>query len=72
MTFICVAINLAFNVFADDTNLLYADDDLKTLQTVVNNGLNSVCHWLNANKLTINAKKSKFVIFRPVQKRSNY
>ena len=52
--------------------LLYADKDLNTLETVVNNELNSVCNWLNANKLTINAKKSNFVIFRPAQKRINH
>ena len=28
--------------------------------------------WLNANKLTINAKKSNFVIFRPMQKKLTY
>ena len=63
---------LGFYLFADDTNLLYADNDLKTLETVVNNELNNVCYWLNANKLTINAKKSNFVIFRPAQKRINH
>ena len=63
---------LGFYLFADDTNLLYADNDLKTLETVVNNELINVCHWLNANKLTINAKKSNFVIFRPAQKRINH
>ena len=31
-----------------------------------------MCNWLNANKLTINAKKSNFVIFRPAQKRINH
>ena len=62
---------LGFCLFADDTNLLYADNDLKTLETVVNNDLNNVCHWLNANKLTIYAKKSNFVTFRPAQKRIN-
>ena len=60
---------LGFYLFADDTNLLYADNDLKTLETVVNNELNNVCHWLNANKLIINAKRSNFVILRPAQKR---
>ena len=45
---------------------------LGTLDIVVNNELNNVCHWLNANKLTINAKKSNFVIFRPAQKRINH
>ena len=63
---------LAFYLFADDTNLLYADNDLKTLETVVSNELKSVCNWLNANKLTINAKKSNFVVFRPAQKRINH
>lgn len=42
---------------------------MKSLETVVNNELKNVCHWLNANKLTINAKKSNFVVFRPAQKR---
>ena len=58
--------------FLYDTNLLYADNDLKNLETIVNNELNNVCNWLNANKLTINAKKSNFVIFEPAQKRINY
>ena len=61
---------LGFYLFADDTNLLYADNDLKTLENVVNNELNNVCNWLNANKLTINAKKSNFAIFRPAQKKN--
>ena len=34
--------------------------------------MQKVCDWLNANKLTINAKKSNFVIFRPSQKKLNY
>lgn len=61
-----------FYLFADDTNLLYADKDLKSLESVVNIELTNVCDWLNANKLTINAKKSNFVVFRPRQKRTNH
>ena len=34
--------------------------------------MQKVCDWLNANKLTINAKKSNFVIFRPSQKKLSY
>ena len=34
---------LGFYLFSDDTNLLYADKDLKILETVVNNELNNVC-----------------------------
>ena len=47
---------LRFHLFADDTNLLYAGKDLKSLETVVNTELKNVCDWLNANKLSINAK----------------
>ena len=39
---------------------LFADEDLKSLETIVNTELKNVCNWLNANKLTINAKKIKF------------
>lgn len=45
---------------------------MQSLEAVVNNELKNVCDWLNANKLTINAKKSNYVIFRPMQKKLNY
>jgi retron-type reverse transcriptase len=57
-----------FFLFADDTNLLYADKDLKMLETVVNAELKKVCEWLAINKLTLNISKSNFVIFQPYQK----
>ena len=59
---------LSFYLFADDRNLLYADKDLKSLESVINIELQKACDLLNANKLAINVKKSNFVIFRPSQK----
>ena len=59
-------------LFDENTNLLYAYKDLKSLESVVNIELTNVCDWLNANKLTINAKKSNFVVFKPRQKRTNH
>ena len=59
-----------FILFADDTNLLYADKEM--LETVVNTELRKVCEWLVINKLTLNIKKSNFVIFRPHQKSLNF
>ena len=53
----------SFYLFADDTNLLYADKDSKSPESVVNIELQKVCDWLNANKLTINANKFKFCHF---------
>ena len=63
---------LSFFLFADDTKLLYADKDLKSLEETVNNELLKVSEWLNANKLTLNAKKSNYVIFRPYQRKLGY
>ena len=62
----------SFYLFADDTNLLYADKNLKSLEKTVNNELVRVSDWLNANKLTLNAKKSNFVIFRPHQRKMDH
>ena len=59
-------------LFADDTNLLYADKNLRSLEVTVNKELTSECNWLMANKLSLNTKKSNFVIFRPYQKRMNF
>ena len=54
---------LSFHLFPDDANLLYADKDLRSLGSVVKIELQKICDWLNANKLTINAKKIKFCHF---------
>ena len=59
-------------MFADDTNLLYADKNLRTLELVVNSELHKVYEWLTANKLTLNIKKSNFIIFHLHQKKIDY
>ena len=55
---------LVFYLFADDTNLLYADKNLKSFEETVHSELVKVSDRLNENKLTLNVKKSNFVIFR--------
>ena len=60
---------LEFFLFADDTNLLYANKNLKSLETVMNNELLKVVDWLTANKLSLNVKKTNYIIFHPYQKR---
>ena len=61
---------LSFYLFVDDTNLLYPDTSLKSLEKTVNNELLRVVDWLNANKVTLNAKN--YVICRPYQRKLNY
>ena len=66
------SVKLSLYLFADDTSLLYADTNLKSLEKTVNSELIKVSDWLNANRLTLNAKKSNYVIFRPYQRKLNY
>ena len=60
---------LTFYLFADDTNLLYADKNPKSLETIE---LFKVVDWLIANKLSLNIKKTNYIIFHPYQKRINF
>ena len=62
---------LTFYLFADDTNILYADKNLKSLETIVSCELTKVV-WLIANKVSLNIKKINYIIFRPYQKRINF
>ena len=48
---------LKFYLFADDTNLLYADKNLRELENKVNTELSKIYDWLVANKLSLNIKK---------------
>ena len=60
---------MKFFLFADDTNIIFADKTLKTLEITVNTEIKKLNDWLTSNKLTLNTKKSNYVIFRPYQKK---
>ena len=49
---------LKFFLFADDTNILYADKNRRSLELTVNQELCKLYDWLTANKLTLNVKKT--------------
>ena len=51
--------------------MLYADKHIESHENHVNLKLEmaKVWDWLNTNKLTLNARKSNFVIFRPYQRK---
>lgn len=63
---------LKFHLFADDTNILYANKSLKSIETVVNAELKKLHEWLIVNKLTLNIKKSNFIIFSHSRKKSSH
>ena len=69
---ICSCSNkLNFYLFADDTNILYADKNLKLLEQVVNTKLHKLYVWLITNKLTLNVKKIKFCHFLSLSKETS-
>ena len=54
--------------FADDTNLLCLSNSIKKLNKQVNADLKHLVNWLNANKISLNVKKTDMVIFKSKQK----
>ena len=62
---------LEFILFADDTNLFYSHKNQSSLANVINREIDKLSEWFRANKLSINIKKSNYMLFKPRQKRLN-
>ena len=54
---------LNFILFADDTNLFYSNENLIQMQNLVNNELSKLSEWFRANKLSLNAVKTHYMLF---------
>ena len=50
-------------LFADDTNLFTSGKDLKSLEITTNSELSRISLWLKVNKLSLNIKKTHYMIF---------
>ena len=57
-------------MFADDTNLFYSNKNIISLFEVVNKELVNIV-WFQANKLSLNANKTKYVFFHKPRKKKN-
>ena len=53
---------LDFILFADDTNILYSHKDINSKIELINKELDEVTNWFKANKLSVNASKTNFMI----------
>jgi hypothetical protein len=53
---------LDFILFADDTTIVYSHEDIDSQINVVNNELKEVSGWFKANKLSVNATKTNYMI----------
>ena len=54
---------LQFILFADDTNIFYSNSDISELERIVNVELSKLSNWFKANRLSLNATKTNFIIF---------
>ena len=53
---------LDFLLFADDTTILYSSSDIVSKIPLVNRELTEVSNWFKANKLSVNATKTNYMI----------
>ena len=62
---------LIFRIFADDTNIFYTSSDSDELQRVINEELGKVLKYCAANMLSINLKKTNYMIIASPKKKTN-
>jgi len=51
-------------MFADDTNLFCSVFNLSNLVKTANCELDKICYWFKINRLSLNIKKTNFILFR--------
>ena len=54
--------------FANDTNLLYTNNSIKKLNTMLNKDLKDLTNWLNGKKISLNVDKTGMILFKPIKK----
>ena len=59
-------------MYADDTSLTLASNDIEHINYCLNHDLSNVYEWLSANKLTLNMTKTEFMLIASRQKLSQF
>jgi hypothetical protein len=54
--------------FADDSNLFVSGNDPEQLISTINNEMLTIVNWLNTNKLSLNVKKTHYILFKSRRK----
>ena len=67
-----VSDKLKFYLFADDTNIYFESNDLKYIESTVNQELKNLSIWLKLNRLALNISKTNFVIFCSNRRKLNH
>ena len=50
------------NMYADDTRVNIASENLNTLLTDLKNELKNISNWMRINKLNLNTSKSEYMV----------
>ena len=58
-------------MYADDTHLTYAGNNIHNIQTSLKEDLENVHSWLRAKKLTLNMTKTEFMLIGSRQRLTN-
>ena len=53
---------LDLTLFADDTTLLFSHPDITSQNEMINKELQEICCWFQANKLSVNASKTNYMV----------
>ena len=59
-------------MYADDTHISFASNNIENINTALNVDLARVEKWLTANKLTLNASKTEFMLIGSRQRLSTF
>ena len=64
--------DLSLILYADDTSAFTSHKDIRTLNKIMNDGLNKLNRWFQSNKLSLNTKKSNVMLFGTHSKTTQY
>jgi len=59
----------SFRIFADDTNIFFISENPRELELVMNSAIKSVFSYCNSNKLSLNLKKTNYMVVTSPKKR---
>ena len=58
-------------MYADETHLTYASDNVENIESYLNQDLENIYSWLRANRLTLNMTKAEFLLIGSRQRQSS-
>ena len=68
----CCLSNAVAHMYADDTHLAFACNNIETINDVINYNLSNINKWLVANKLTLNSSRTEFMLVGLRQRLGTY